>query len=261
MKHRSLGLYGRRPGVSAVGQSVQLRDYVADGVVDPFPLHPGAVDFTSGVAHWGMDGNDYYGDCGLAGDDHLCKATSWFAKEQPAGNIADTAVWPTVQQLIAEYLVYDNGQDAGVDLGQWLLYRMTHSLGPIPPIGAFAAVAIHGNEYAASMNAFGGLYTGHYVSSENEEEYQEGLPWSSTNTDWVGSHCTPHLYRNNTYGKLITWDLEQLFTWPWWGVAAEEAYVVLTPAQVNAPGGVFNGFKTAQLRADILKLHGITEAA
>ena len=253
---RHAGKLGRKLGVSEIGSQFKLTDYL----VDPLPLHNEPVDFTSGVTQWGMLGNDSLGDCGFAGKVHLDMANAWTAKEQPVGNITDTSVWPTAAQVSAAYLAYDNGQDEGVDLGQVLLYWLTNPLANLAPIGGFAQVQCHGNEYESAMAIFGGLYTGIAVSQEMMDEFEEGHPWTSTATDWIGGHCVPHLARNAQWGRAITWGADQLFSWANWKACAQEAYVVFTPEQMEAPGGVFNGVNVSQLKADITALHGTLAA-
>ena len=162
------------------------------------------------------------------------------------------------QEIVAEYLAYDDGQDNGVDLGQWLTYRMTHALAGLPPIGGFAQISDFGAEYQSAFHLFGGLYVGILVSQEMEDEFSAGQPWSSTATDWLGGHCVPHLARDAARGVCITWGAFQPFTWDNWHVTRERGLRDLLGRDGQYPGGVFHGVNVAQLRADILALHGTT---
>lgn len=254
MKRRSAGKLGRKLGVSEVGSQFKLADYL----VDPLPVYNGSDDFTSGLVDWGIAGNDQYGDCGVAGDYHYNMANALTAGETPL-TVPDSGT--TVEQaIVAEYLSYDNGQDEGVDLGQWLTYRLTHTLAGLPVIGGFAQVSDSGAEYQSAFHLFGGLYTGIAVSQEMMDEFEEGQPWTSTSTDWIGGHCVPHLARNSKWGRAITWGADQLFSWQNWQATRQEAYVIFTPEQIDAPGGVFHGVQVAALKADIQKLHGTLAA-
>jgi hypothetical protein len=251
-QRRRAGKLGRKMGVSETGSRFKLAAYQTD----PFPPDAGQpLDFTSGVVAWGMLGNDTYGDCGVAGDVHADMANAWYAGEQPPGNIA-AACWPSADQVVQTYLSYTGGQDSGVDLGEWLLWRCTHSIGPLGPIGGFAQVSVNAPEYGQALAAFGVLYTGVNLCQEAMDEFNQGLPWTSVATDWIGGHCVPHVARSAQWGRLITWSDDQLFSWPWWEAAGEEAYVIFTPAQMAAPGGGFNGVNVAQLKADIQALGG-----
>jgi hypothetical protein len=250
MPERIAGKLGRKLGVSEIGSQFKLSDYLTD----PLPVWDGPDDFTGERTDWGMAGNDTYGDCGLAGDYHKGMADAQTAGET-LPPIPDSGT-PTEQAIVAEYLAYDDGQDEGVDLGQWLLYRTTHTLAGLPMIGGFAQVNDWGAEYQSAFHAFGGLYTGILVNSEMMDEFNAGKPWSSTATDWIGGHCVPHLARDAAIGKCVTWGATQEFTWPNWRAVREEAYVILTAEQMDAPGGVFHGVNVAALKADIQALGG-----
>ena len=247
---RQHGKLGRKRGVSELGSQFKLSDYLAD----PLPVWDGSDDFTGGRTEWGMAGNDTYGICGPAGDYHKAMADAATASETvPTQPDDGTSV---EEQLVAEYLAYDNGQDEGVDLGQWLLYRTTHTLAGLPKIGGFAQVNDFGAEYQSAFHLFGGLYTGILVDQEMMDEFNEGKPWSSTDPDWIGGHCVPHLARNSEHGTCVTWGATQEFTWANWRATREEAYVILTEEIVESPGGLFHGIQVGQLAVDIKKLAG-----
>jgi hypothetical protein len=250
MAERKAGKLGRRLGVSEIGSRFRLKDYL----VDPLPVWIAPDDFTGGVSDWGIAGNDTHGDCGVAGDYHKNMADAQTAGEK-ALPVPDHGS-ETESEIVAEYLSYDGGQDNGVDLGQWLTYRLTHALAGLPVIGGFAQVAIRGAEYQSAFHVFGGLYTGIAVNQAMMDEFNQGVPWSSTDTNWIGGHCVPHLARDRSLGKCITWGAVQPFTWANWHATREEAYVVFSPEQINSPGGIFHGVAVAQLRSDILALHG-----
>ena len=52
-----------------------------------------------------MDGNDTYGDCGVAGIAHGFQAA--------AADTGETESWPTDSQVVSFYLKYTGGQDSG----------------------------------------------------------------------------------------------------------------------------------------------------
>lgn len=251
---RVAGKLGRKMGVSELGSQFKLVDYL----VDPLPVWNGDDDFTHGVVDWGIAGNDSKGDCGLASDYHKNMADAFTAGEPPLP-VPDSGS-ATEAAILEEYAVYDHGQDEGVDLGQWLTYRLTHTLAGLPVIGGFAQVSDFGAEYQSAFHLFGGLYTGITVSQEMMDEFEEGLPWTSTNTDWIGGHAVPHLQRSSKIGTACTWGALQQFSWKNWQVTREEAYVIFTPAMMEAPGGIFHNVNVATLRADLQKLHGVVAA-
>jgi hypothetical protein len=243
-----------------------------DVLVEALPVFTGAQDFSSGVENCGMLGNDSKGCCGPCGDSHTAMRNAWLAKEQPAGNYTDYKVWPTTAQNLAAYYAYGESQgqgpnsDEGVDLGLWLKWRLTHSIGPIPPLGGFAQIQVTTPQYPSALHVFGSLYDGENISQEAMNEYSADLPFKSTSTNWIGGHCTnvtvlPDLSNTKAvkgYGKLDTWGTLWPFTWQWWQVSREESYVLFTREQMNAPGGVFNGVAVAKLAELIKALHGTT---
>jgi hypothetical protein len=251
---------GRKMGRSLPEDVLRLTDYL----VDPLPVWDGSDNFTSGITDWGMLGNGPdplvtnqgpgfggVGDCGPVGDYHYNLANAATAKEtQPSigGQVPN--------EIVAEYLAYDGGQDNGVDLAGWLTYRLTHTLAGLPVIGGFAQVSDSGAEFQSALHVFAGIYAGILISQEAYDQYPDA--WTSTATDWIGGHCVPILARNADNGVCVTWGTQQRFSWPWWRVAREEAFVIFTPEQMNAPGGVFQGVKVAQLKADLAKLGGTT---
>lgn len=251
MAERKAGKLGRRTGVSEIGSRFKLKDYL----VDPLPVWNEPDDFTVGLPpDMGIAGNDQYGDCGVAGDYHKAMGDAHAAGETlpPTPDHGSE----TESEIVSEYLAFDNGQDNGVDLGQWLTYRLTHALAGLPAIGGFAQVSDFGAEYQSAFHLFAGLYTGILVSQEMMDEFNADQPWSSTATDWVGGHCVPHLARDRARGVCVTWGAFQEFTWPCWHATREEAYVIFSSEMAAAPGGTFHGVAVAQLRADILSLGG-----
>lgn len=262
MAERKAGKLGRKLGVSAIGSQFKLADYL----VDPLPVWDGPDDFTGGREDWGMlangpdplvtnQGPDFegLGDCGVAGDYHKAMADA-----ATAGETVPSIDGQVPNEIATEYMAYDGGQDDGVDLGQWLLYRMTHSLAGLPPIGGFAQVSDSGAEYQSAFHLFGGLYDGITVNQEMMDEFNQGVPWSSTDPNWIGGHAVPHLKRNAKLGGCCTWAAIQLFTWTNWKATREESYVIFTSEIMATPGGTFHGVNVAQLKADLASLHGTT---
>lgn len=265
---RKPGKLGRKPGRSLPAGTLQLENYFTDYYTeDPLPAWNSnqPSDYTSGVEQWGILGNDDYGDCGFAARVHLEEANAWTGKEQPVGNISDTAVWPTYDQVVTAYFTYEGSPggepnpeyDNGVELSAVLQYWMTNPLSTLKPIGGYAQFDVtNGPLFQSCIHLFGGVYVGILVSSEAMDEFSNGQPWTSTATDWEGGHCVPILMRNTLYGRCITWGVQQEFSWPWWRVSREEGYVVFSEEMMNAPGGVWNGINVAKLKTDIQALSG-----
>src|SRR4030088_2903118 len=118
---RISGLRGRLP-VKPPGERFNIQ-YLSTYLTSPLapPSYP--VDVSAGITDWAMLGNgpdktctthpNGVGDCGFAGRQHYRMAKA------AAGQEVET--WETSDQLVAEYLAYDHGQDNGVTLADALL--------------------------------------------------------------------------------------------------------------------------------------------
>ena len=153
---RTAGHRGRKP-VKPPGQRFKI-NYLSGYLQAPLPAPSYPVDVSAGITDWGMLGNgpdptctthpNGVGDCTFAGRQHYRMAKC--AAEQ------ETPVWETSDQLVAEYLAYDQGQDQGANIADLLLYWYQKG-----GIVAFAPLD-HTNpaEVDAAMAAFHGAYVG-----------------------------------------------------------------------------------------------------
>lgn len=269
---RTPGKFGVRPPEQRAGIVIpKFRDYLT-GEGDPFPyVNPlSTFDGTSGVAQLGMLGNDVWGDCVFAGYVHARMLQAWLAGVQPVGNYSDTAVWPSDDEVITAYLKYNgspdpgdhnpNGPNAAYDNGadpdEALAWFMENAIGPLSPLGegdgGYADVNDYGEELEGGIAGFGVLWNAVMVSQEAMNEFQAGLPFSSTATDFIGGHLFPISYRDAEKGKGPTWGIEQEFTWPWWRVSRELSRVILSPEILKA----LKFFDATQLKADVRALGG-----
>lgn len=239
-----------------------LHDYVRE------PLAPAAypVDVRGGIADdaWGMLANgpdpactthpEGLGDCGYAGRQHyrMAKAAGYGQAEK----------WETSNELAAEYLKYDHGQDEGVSLPAVLLYWYKKGL-----IKAFAPVD-HTSPAAvdAAMAAFKGVYVGVDLTDDADELFSDGKPWTTANgekADPDEGHCIVKVYADDPAAKTspedgwVSWGAFQKSTKGWTKTCLREAYAIITSedeaAKVNMPA----------LTADIEALggHDVKDAA
>ena len=252
MPARTPGKRGRLPA-----KRVSLR-FIHDYAVAPLPAPAYPVDVTGGIAagNWGMLGNgpdpsctthpDGVGDCGFAGRQHVRYAKAACYKE--------TGTWESSDDLVAEYLAYDNGQDQGVVLADVLLawYKAGKILG-------FAPVD-HTNPAAvdSAMQAFKGAYVGVDLTGDAEQLFSEGKPWTVTDgeqPDPGEGHCIVKVKADGVaVDGYVTWGALQPATRAWSAACLQEAWVLITSedetAKVDMPA----------LTADIEALHG-TEPA
>ena len=120
---RTPGLRGRLP-VKPPAERFAIQ-YLSQYLRAPLPAPAYPIDVTGGITEWGMLGNgpdktctthpQGVGDCTFAGRQHnkMAKAV--------AGH--ETEKWETSNELVAEYLAYDHGKDAGANIANLLLAR------------------------------------------------------------------------------------------------------------------------------------------
>jgi hypothetical protein len=196
-----------------------------------------------------MDGNDQYGDCTFAGRIHYQMAKAAAGGEPMPSETAD--------QVVAEYLSYDHGQDVGANIADLLLYwyRQNNILG-------FAPVD-HTNPEAvdAAMAAFHGVYAGVDLTPDADSLFGQGQAWTTADgqqPDPNEGHCIVKVKAEGGSGldTWVTWGALQDSTHLWTSECLSEAWVIITQEDADAAS-----LDVAQLRADIDALGGTGGAA
>jgi len=234
--------FGRLPGKIPVG----LRDltYYSAG---PLPAPPASVAVPS-VADWGMDGNDAYGDCGVAGCNH------GFMAAAADTNLNET--FPTADEVVSYYLNYTGGQDSGVVLSDFLAYvRQNGFYGHT--VAAYAPVAVHDvPTLKFCVDAYDFAYLGIHVTQAMMDAFSAGQPWTSeTNQgDILGGHCVPAVGYSDEYLSIVTWGAVQQIAWPAWHDMSDEAWAVLSGELVSAQGDG-HGINLDALQTDLNRLN------
>jgi hypothetical protein len=236
---RTPGKLGARPAVFPAG----LRD-LTHYVAGDLPKAPASVPVPS-VAEWGMDGNDSYGDCGVAGCNHLLMAA--------AADTRETESFPTADQVVSYYLTYTGGQDSGVVLSDFLAYvRKTGFYGHT--VSAYAPVQVHDvPTLTTALWLYDAVYTGITVTQGMMDAFQAGQPWDLTAAQGepIGGHCVPGVGYSDEGLTVITWGEPQLITWPAWHAVSTEAWAVI-PGELASGDG--HGVSLSDLTADLDKL-------
>src|SRR5258708_13188 len=162
----NLGRLPQRPE----GQRFAIQ-YSHDYAPAPPPVYP--VDVSQGITEWGMlsngpdptltnppagvDPNQGVGDCGPAGVAH---------ERMLAG------AHPTANEVVALYWQYDQGQDNGVVIADFLLWLFQQQL-----IEGFAPV--HHTAVDAVMDQFKrGVLLGVSLTDDADARFSTGLPWT-----------------------------------------------------------------------------------
>jgi hypothetical protein len=250
---RIAGLQGRQPKLAVADRLTLgwLHDYAPAPL--PAPVYP--IDVTEGIADnaWLMLGNgpdptctthpDGVGNCTFAGRQHYRMAKAARARK--------TEVWETSNELVAEYLQYDHGQDDGALIATLLL-----SWYKAGKIIAFAPVD-HTNPALvdSALALFTGLYCGINLTDDAEDLFAQGEPWTVADgqqPDPNEGHCILKVKAdgNGTDG-WITWGAEQPSTTDWTAACLDEAWVIITAEDEGTPL-----IDLAALQADINALGG-----
>lgn len=240
---RTPGKYGRKPALIPAG----LRDltYYAAG---PLPKAPASVAVPA-VAAWDCLGNDVYGDCGVAGLEHGFMAA--------AADTAEHETFPADQECVSYYLAYNDGQDCGVVLSDFLAYvRQNGYYGH--SVQAYAPVAVHDvPTLQFAVGAYDFAYCGISVTQAMMDAFSAGQPWTSAALDGpvLGGHCVPAVGYTDEYLTVVTWGQAQQIAWPAWHGMSDEAWAVLTGELVSAKTDG-HGISLPALQADLNRLNG-----
>ena len=186
---------GRLPAQIPAG----LRDltYYAAG---PLPKAPASVAVPA-VADWGMDGNDQWGDCGVAAVAHAFQAA--------AADTHETETFPSADEVVSYYMQYTGDQDSGVILSQFLAYVRQHGFyGHTVP--AYAPVTIHDvPTLQFVIDAYDFAYVGITVTQGMMDAAEGPGPWTwtleSLQGPEVGGHCIILCGYDSMWLYGITW--------------------------------------------------------
>jgi len=214
----------------------------------PLPKAPAKVDVPS-VSSWGLNGNDMYGDCGVAGINHGFMADA---------SIADvTEAFPPDQDVVGYYFEYTNGADSGVVLSDFLAYvQKKQFFGHT--ISAYAPVAVHDiPTLQFAIDAYGFAYTGITVTEAMMQVVRDTAAWTWNTQDTqgpvIGGHCIPIVGYDDVALTAVTWGNLIRIRYPAWHAMSTEAWAVLTGEFVSK-GGDNRGINLAALQADLGRL-------
>lgn len=248
---RIAGLRGRLPKKSP--QERFNIQYLSSYLRSPLPAPNYPVNVSAGITDWSMLGNgpdptctthpNGVGDCTFAGRQHnrMAKAGAGHEQEQ----------WETSNQLVAEYLAYDHGQDLGANIADLLLnwYQTGKIL-------AFAPVDhTHPENVDSAMTAFHGVYAGVNLTPDADQLFVDDMPWTTINgeqPDPQEGHCIVKVAADGQqYDDWVTWGAIQRSTLDWTAACVDEAWVLITEEDAEAAN-----LDIDALKADIDTLGG-----
>jgi hypothetical protein len=249
---RTAGRRGRLPG-KPPGERFNIQ-YLSGYLTAPLPPPAYPVDVTAGITDWGMLGNgpdptcttypNGVGDCTFAGRQHY--------KMAKAAAGGETEQWETSNDLVAEYLTYDHGQDQGAQIADLLLYW--YKAGTI--LGFAPLDHTNTAEVDSAMAAFHGAYVGVNLTNDADQLFEQQQPWTTANGEQPNpneGHCILKVAADGPAGldSWVTWGAVQRSTLGWTQACLEEAWVIITQEDAQAAN-----LDLAKLQADINALHG-----
>jgi hypothetical protein len=230
---RTPGLRGRLPKL-ADADRLPLK-YLHEYAPAPLPAPVYPIDVSENITDWLMCGNgpdtsctshpDGVGDCTYAARQHYRMAKAARAQK--------TETWETSDQLVAEYLTYNHGQDVGANIAQLLLawYRTGKILAFAPVDHTDPALV------DSAMALFTGVYAGVQLTDNCDDLFSQGLPWTVADgeqPDPSEGHCILKVSANGTMDRYVTWGANQLATADWTAACLDEAWVVITTEDEGA---------------------------
>jgi hypothetical protein len=254
--------YGRRPPKNA--PALQFSSFLAAAA----PPHPAEEDYLARLPGWQMLGNDKVGDC---------NAVTWANMRRLITATLATEYYPTQAQVWQFYQTQNPGfdpngtsqtngpgssHDQGMDIQTGLEYL--HGTGGPDGVKVVAFAKVDHTKLAevkAALAIFGGLWLGIQVLDANQQEFEEGKPWTDVAKSKIdGGHAIlGGGYRTDI--NFITWAKETKFAPSFWnGVVqgsplVEEAWAVIWPEHLGTKS-FEQGVNLSQLEADYRAVTG-----
>jgi hypothetical protein len=214
------------------------------------PPPPISVDWTEGIAQFGMMLNDQLGDCTIAGCGHAVQI--WTANTGVEVTLPDS----TILAFYEEWDGYDptdpSTDEGGVELDVLNSWRQGDFAGH--QLGAFADPnPANLQEVRQAINLFGGVYIGLSLplTAQTQDVWDAGA-LSDPNAEpgsW-GGHCVfVPKYDQNGF-TCVTWGQLKTMTAAFWNRYCDEAHALLSPDWLGAKGSP-QGLDLAQLKIDL----------
>lgn len=252
--------YGKKPArVNSV--ILNLADYFDHKVV--LPKIPVEFGHERLVTAWGMLGNSQYGDCVWAGAAH--ETMLWNLESGRTVNFSDDSVLSDYSAVTGfdpsqtDPVTGENPTDGGTDVQEAASYRrrvgILDATGKRHQIAAYLALTPGDpDQLAAAAYIFGAVGIGIRVPDYAEDEFNAGRPWDTrpgVAPNIVGGHYIPVISRRNGMFDVVTWSRVQPMTENFYRQFCDEAIVYLSTEFLSAAGSSPEGFKLAQLQADL----------
>jgi hypothetical protein len=223
---------GRRAPKNA--PKLWMRDYLT-GVL---PAVPTSVDDTTGVV-FGLDSNDQWGDCVVAGWDNLrrCVTTLLPPNQEVQASPADVLAWYQTQNsnFDPNGTSSTNGPGSSADGGMDMQTFLEYLVGQQLIVGFAAFDPTNDAELQAATYLFEVAYLGIDLQVAQQGQTNTGI-WDYVpgSGDW-GGHCVAGVTYGQGYVGVITWDKLVQTTAAFRANCFKEGYVVLLTPQLDDP--------------------------
>jgi hypothetical protein len=197
-----------------------------------------------------MLGNDQWGDCTIAGADHVIMADSAVCKQPYAA--------PSLTAVEHEYFGLTGGPDSGLVmskvLSSWRAAGMfENKLAAYAPVHATNTTALQ-----QCIDWFGTAYCGVNLPQPAEGQFNQNgtgvwdLTGTSADKQIEGGHCIVLVGYDAEHIYAVTWGAIVGITYQWWAQYADEAWATITQEFVKS-GGDARGISLTTLQADLNK--------
>jgi hypothetical protein len=207
---------------------------------------------TAGLPVYPIDGNATYGDCTVAGVDHLSRAFSALFNEPYKP--------PTEKALVAKYFQLGKGQDNGLNeefvLNEWYKEGLFGTkIAGFAPLSTTSLLQWH-----QAICMYGGAYLGIRCPESAQRAFQKQsetgvvVPWTYEGEETNDGHCVVALgYGPNGGLHCATWGGIAVLTPSFLAHYLDEAWVVLSQQLVEDKKDTL-GINVEALQADLAKL-------
>lgn len=186
-----------------------------------------------------MNYNDQYGNCAFCAVSHAVTTYKGLVGEKYI---------PNADEVLKNYLQYNNGQDIGCNLLQLFKTWQKTKWFRDEDI-AFVKIDPKNNDHIKQAIAlFGGIYLGVNLQQNADADFHTNTTWTPGPLTGDG-HAVYLLSYDSETVKILTWGDYVLGSWAWLNYCTTEAWAV-----VSLETEKISGFKLSDLRKDLIKV-------
>jgi len=235
-----------RKAIRTDSRTLALADYLTPKLPPP----PAAVDWTKGIASWGMMLNDKLGDCTIAGAAHAVQV--WTANTTGIVTVPDATVESYYEKWDGYVPSDPTTNRGGIELDVLNDWKKSDFAGH--KLLAFADPKFSNLvEIRQSIALFGGVYIGIAMPiTAQKQDVWDVVPKGGANAkpgSW-GGHCV-YVPKYDAKGfTCITWGMQKTMTVAFWKKYCDEAHTLLCQDWITVKGSP-SGFNQTQLMTDL----------